>query len=340
MKILITGGAGFIGSQLGFYLLQKGHNVTLVDTLQYSHLDNLIVNGKIFPSFFSMDIRNNKFEQLLKNVDILFHFAGITSLPDCQENVYEAYSTNVAATAHVLELARRTGVKRVIFSSTAAVYENNTKFPLKELDLISPTLLYSLAKKQAEEICRSFISTYDMDICILRFFNVYGPHQDYLRQSPPVVSYIIKCLLENRRPILHSNGKQKRDWIYVNDVLKICEIVMTHKAAKNNTFNVGSGRSNSLQEVYDVIAKHLKQKTLKPIYLNPKRFWESYTSLFQGKNSITPDVLEHEVNKYTLASTEKTRKLLGWDARVSLITGLKFTVQFAKVDYAKKKKNI
>lgn len=338
MNILITGGAGFIGSQLGFYLLEKGYHVTMVDTLAFSHIDNLINKGKMFPRFVGMDIRDKKFESLLKGVDILFHFAGITSLPECQESVYEGYSTNVAGTAHVLELARRAGVKRVVFSSTSAIYENNSAFPLKESDSTVPTLFYSLAKKQAEEICQSFIKTYGMDICILRFFNVYGPHQDYLRKSPPVVSYIIRCMLENRRPILHSNGKQKRDMIYVSDILKMCEIVMLHKEAKNNIFNVGSGKAYSLQEVVDEIAKQMKKTSVKPIFFDPYNLWKSYRSIYQGKYTISPQILEREVNKYTLASIKKSKKLLGWKAKISLIEGLSLTIKFAKEEYAKKKK--
>ncbi len=333
MNILITGGAGFIGSQLGFYLQSKGHNVILVDSLAYGHIDNLIVNGKAFPQFVSLDIRDPQLETLMTNVDVVFHLAGVSSLPECNYHVYDAYSTNTAGTGNVLESARRKGVKRIIFSSTSAVYENNTIFPLSESTSVNPILIYSLSKKHSEELCTSYIQMYGMDICILRFFNIYGPHMDYLRPNPPFVSYIIKCLLEKSAPVLHSNGNQKRDMVYVDDVLKMCEIVMTHPNAKNEIFNVGSGKAYSIQEVFDVLDKAFGTTGIKPTYRRPEKIWDKYPGMFQGAHPINKEFIIREVNKYTLASIEKSKKMLGWESLVSLSDGLQKTVAFAKRDY-------
>lgn len=208
-KIVITGGAGFIGSQLGYALDKEGHKVILLDNMSYGQLDNIIINGKSFGEFVGMDIRSPKLKQVMKDVDIVFHFAGIAPLPDCQEDPFEAISVNVAGTANVLNAARINGVKKVIFSSTSAIYENNTKFPSQEEDETSPYLIYSTSKKQAEMLCYSFFKSYGLNVSILRFFNVYGAHQDMKRKHPPLVGYIIRELLYNRVPILHSDGSQK-----------------------------------------------------------------------------------------------------------------------------------
>lgn len=336
MKILITGGAGFIGSQLGFYLLDKGHQVTLLDNLKYGYLDNLIKDGKTFPNFICMDIRDQRLENLMNNTDIVFHLAGISSLPECQNNPLEAYSVNVAGTANVLEMARRNNVKRVIFSSTSAIYENETSFPTRESVDAKPTLVYSLSKKHAEDICQSFRQIYGMDITILRFFNVYGPHMDYQRPNPPLVSYIIKCLLKRQSPILHSDGKQKRDMIYVSDVLNICQKVITNPNARNEVFNVGSGTTTSVQEVYDLIAKALGITNIHPRYRTAEQIWEKYPELFSKKYPFNSRILKNEVNKYTLASIKKAKKALGWIPQVSIEAGLKLTVQYA-IESEKKK---
>lgn len=330
MKILVTGGAGFIGSQLGFYLLDKGHHqVTLLDNLKYGYLDNLVKDGKTFPNFICMDIRNQKLETLMQGFDIVFHLAGISSLPECQNNPGEAYSTNTAGTAHVLEAARRNNIKRVIFSSTNAIYENETIFPSEESTDPKPTLIYPLTKKNAEDICQSFRKIYAMDIVILRFFNVYGPHMDYQRPNPPLVSYIIKCLLKKESPILHSSGKQARDMIYVSDILSICKKVMTNPKAKNEVFNVGSGTTTTVREVYDYIAKAFGITNIRPQYRASELLWEKYPKLFSKKYPLGSKILKKEVNKYTLASIKKAKKMLGWSPTVPIEDGLRLTVQYA-----------
>lgn len=328
MRVLITGGAGFIGSQLGLFLVEKNHEVIPLDNLKFGYLYNFANNKELLTNFIKMDIRDPKLEAVMKDIDVVFHIAAIISLPKCNDNPFEAYSVNVAGTANVLESARRQRVKKVIFASTSALYENETP-PFKENTKPEPTLIYAQTKKAAEDICKAYIKMYGMDITILRFFNVYGPHMDY-RPPSYLISYIIGCLLKKEAPILHSNGKQARDFVFVSDAVRICEIAMTHKAAKNELFNVGSEKTITVQGVFDILANLLGEKKIKPIYRDPRLIWENFPRQIQGKYSIDPEFLEKEVNKYTLANTSKAKKLLGWRAKVGIEEGLDKTLTYAK----------
>lgn len=337
-RILITGGAGFIGSQLGFYLHEQGHEVILLDNLKYGYVDNLVLNGKIFPRFFCMDVRDQKLRSIMEGIDVVFHFAAISSLPECNCYSNEAISVNVGGTANVLELARQCGVSKIVLASTSAIYENETDFPSKESAEPKPTFVYSASKAMAEDLCNSFRLMYSMDITVLRFFNVYGPHMDYLRPNPPLVSYIIKCLLEDAVPLLHSNGEQARDMVYVSDIMRICEIAMTHPKAKNDVFNVGSGTTHSVREVYSIIAQAFGRENIVPIYRESKLIWEKYSALFSGDFPLHFSFLEAEVNKYTLADTSKAKEVLGWTCEVDLAKGLHETVEYAKKNNTLSKK--
>lgn len=329
MKILITGGAGFIGSNLALYLLEKKHQIIVIDNLRFGYLENLTGKNNVKPQFIQMDVRDRKIEKIFKNTDVIFHFAGMNSLPACQDDPVETFSVNITGTVNVLETARKYNIRRVIFSSSSAVYENEKSFPLTENMQVNPTLAYSLSKKSAEEICRAYQESYGMDIVILRFFNVYGPHMDFRRPNPPLVSYIIKCLMEHKNPVLHSDGKQARDMIYVDDVIRLCEIVLSHENAKNQTFNVGFGKAYTMKEVYQYAVKTFGLTDIKPLYQSAKLLWNKYPEIFKGNYPFKEKLLEKEVNKYTLASIKKAKEMLGWSPKVNLEEGLKKTIAFA-----------
>lgn len=327
MRILITGGAGFIGSQLALYLESKKHEVIILDNLSSGYIYNFMESKKLLSNFICMDIRDPKLEEVMKGIDVVFHIAGYVSLPGCNDNPREAYSVNTAGTANVLEMARRSGVKKIIFSSTAALYEKETALPFKESLSPNPTLIYALSKKAAEDICQSFMEMYGMDITIFRFFNVYGPHMDY-RPPSYLISYLIGCLLKREKPILHSNGKQSRDFVYVDDVVKLGEIVMTNPNARNEVFNVGSGEIISVQGIFEILADLLKVKNIKPTYRDPKLHWEKFPKQFEGKYQLDPVFLSNEVNKLTQADITKAKQLLGWKPKINLKTGLLKTVAY------------
>jgi len=328
-KILVTGGAGFIGSQIGYHLYNLGHEIILLDNMSYGHEDNLIINGKRFGTFIKEDVRSPAIYDIMHGVDYVFHFAGIAPLPVNQENPYEAISVNVAGTANVLDAARKIGVKRFIFASTSAIYENNTVFPSKEDERVAPNLVYATSKLQCELLCKSFYEVYGLPTVMLRFFNVYGPHQDFRRLSPPLTGYIIRELLQNRVPTLHSNGNQSRDYVYIDDLIEMAMICMGHPEAPGEIFNVASGLPHSVNYIYQELSEALGKSHIKPVFREAKLLWEKYPALFTGAMTLDEHRLEKEVNKYALGSTKKSENILGWKAKTSLRKGMTKTAEYA-----------
>jgi len=329
-KILVTGGAGFIGSQLGYHLHNLGHEIVLLDNMSYGHEDNLEIDGKTFGTFINEDVRSLKIYDIMQGVDYVFHFAGIAPLPVNQENPCEAISSNVAGTANVLDAARKVGVKRFVFASTSAIYENNKTFPSQEKDDVSPNLVYATSKLQCELLCKGFWEVYGLPTVMLRFFNVYGPHQDFRRKSPPLTGYIIRELLQNRVPILHSSGNQSRDYVYIDDLIEMLTICMTHSAAIGEIFNVASGKAYSVKEIYGQLSQALAKKDVQPVFREAKLLWEKYPSLFTGAMTLDRRRLEKEVNKHALGCTKKAETLLGWKSQTSIKDGMKKTAKFAQ----------
>ncbi len=326
---MITGGAGFIGSNLGYMLHRKGFDVLLLDDLSFGHLDNLKKNGKMFGVFKKIDIRSSKLEDHFSNADYVFHLAGISTLPVCQSEPVNSIDVNVIGTVNVLEAARKSNVKRVIFASTAGVYENNVKFPCKEDDFTEPSLSYTLTKSFSEKLCKSYFKLYGLETCITRYNNVYGPNQDIRRTSPPFVAYVIREILRNRQPIFHSDGNQQRDYVYIDDVNELNFQCMVNSNAINQIFNVSSGKVFSVNEIYTIITSILNSK-IKPIYRNSQLFWDKYPSLFEGVHTLNKKWIKKEVDKFALSSTEKAEKILNWTATTSMKKGLEQTIENAQ----------
>ena len=328
-KIVITGGAGFIGSKLGYMLAKRGYEVLLLDDLSYGHEDNLTINGDTFGTFKKIDIRSPELKNYFLGADCIFHFAAIGTLPVCQKEPVNSIDVNVTGTVNVLEASRLANVRRIIFASSGAVYENNTKFPCVEDDSINPNLIYSMSKSFCEKLCNSCSQLYGMEVCITRYYNVYGPHQDVKRTSPAIVAYIIKELLQNKKPILHSNGEQQRDYVYIDDVNELNLLCMTHPNAKGQIFNVSSGIAISVNQIYKMVATILNSN-IKPIFRDSKKLWDKYPSLSDGKYHLNEKRIEEETEKFTLGSVEKAEKLIGWKATTPIEEGLSKTIEYAK----------
>jgi len=328
-KILITGGAGFIGSQLGHHLAGEGHEVVLLDNMSFGHLDNLVIEGRTFGTLLVRDVRDQNLSLLMQGVDTVFHFAGIAPLPVCQAEPHLAFEVNTAAAGNVLEAARRAGVRRVVFSSTSAVYENTDTEKHAESDPVKPDLTYAMTKWAAEQICRSYADNYGCDIIIARFFNVYGSHQDCQRQSPPFTSYIARELAAGRAPRLFNRSAIRRDYVYVTDVIDLlCRMMTSKKPYAAEIYNIGSGESYSVPELYEKM-RAISGKQIDAHYADPHAYWDSYTDLFAGSHPMRRERIAREVHKSALADTRKSAREFSWTTRVSIDEGLRAVYDYA-----------
>jgi UDP-glucose 4-epimerase len=257
--------------------------------------------------------------------DFVYNIAGIAPLPDCQSNPAEAIDVNLTAFVNILELSRKYGVKKVIQASTNAMYENETEFPTKEDNFKVPTLIYPNTKYCAERFAESFCRTYGMSVTCLRFANVYGPHIDCLRKQPPFVGYMIRELFYGRTPIFHSDGNQRRDYIYVEDLINLAIKVQQHEGF--DCVNVSSNKNYSVNEMY-AIAQDIMGKHISPDYANDAHYWEKYSKLYEGAYPIKNDILAHEINKYSLCDNTLAKNRYGWTPQVSIEDGLKQVIAY------------
>lgn len=328
MKILITGAAGFIGSQLAYRLWKEGNELILIDNFSYGKKDNLVFEEHDFTDeVINMDIRDREgVANLLKNgdVDYIYNIAGIAPLPDCQVNPQEAIDVNVIGLVNMLENGRKYGVKKVIQASTNAIYENETQFPTVETQFELPTLIYPNTKYTAERFAESFCKTYDMNVTCIRFANVYGPHIDCLRKQPPFVAYMIRELYYDRTPVFHSDGNQRRDYIYVDDLIDLA--IAVQNGTGFDCVNCSSLKNYSVNEMY-AIASRIMKKDIKAEYASDSHYWEKYPELFEGAYKIKDSILRDEINKYSLCDNAYARTKYGWIPKIDIEEGLKRVIE-------------
>ena len=167
-----------------------------------------------------------------------------------------------------------------------------------------------------------------MDIVTLRFFNVYGPHQDFKRKQPPLMGYITKCLLEDTEPVFYSNGHQKRDYVYVHDVIQMIELILSRNDISGETFNVCTNKAYSVREIYDTYQRAFN-KTISPKFNDSTKFWDKYPKLFEGQYSLSKNRVIKEVDKYSLGSYDKAKSILGWEPKTSLEVGIQNCINYA-----------
>jgi UDP-glucose 4-epimerase len=301
-RVLVTGAAGFIGSNLSRMLLDSGVAVVGVDNLHAGTLENLPQGIE----FHKVDIRYPlAMARAFKNVDAVFHLAAKNCLIDCLENPEETVATNVSGTVNVLETCRQQGITRVIYADTSAEYEGIHTFPSSE-DTVCPIGTYAVSKRAGGLFCDSYARLHGLKITTLRYFNVYGPAQDFRRVVPPVMSGFALKLLGGERPIIYGTGQKRRDFIYVDDVNRFHLLCLTDDRTIGRTFNLGSGINFSVQGIFDRITGLLGAR------VEPVR---------------KPDLPgEAEV---TLADIRAAAGL-GWSPSVDIDLGLQRTVDYLK----------
>jgi len=257
-KILVTGGAGFIGTNFINDLLNRGHNpkcIAVIDNMEHgTYIPK--VHDQI-KNFHRVDIRNQYVETIIEKFapDYVYHFAGLVSIYDCHEDVYEAVDNNILGSINVMNGCLKADVKRIIFSETSAVYENcempKAGFNETQSD---PTTIYSTTKACLALLAESYSRTKGLNYTALRYFNVAGPLQDYERTIPPVFAGFILRIMGERNPIVFGNYMKARDYIDVSDVNAFHILCMENEDTANQTFNLGTGKMTNLMDLKDMIA--------------------------------------------------------------------------------------
>ncbi len=306
MKIIVTGGAGFIGSHIVDALIKKGHKVLVVDNLSTGQKKNLNTRAM----FGRQDITN--YSSLLKTFarfrpQAVFHTAAQINLRTSLDKPLLDANVNIIGLLNVLEAARQTGVKKIIFSSTGgAIYgEAPAKnIPTQENFLPNPLSPYGLAKLAGEKYCQFYQRAYGLQYINLRYSNVYGPRQN-AKGEAGVIAVFINQLLAGQKPIINGPGRQTRDYVYVDDV--VAANLLAVKSKTGGTFNVGTGQETTVNEIYDQIIKTLK--------LN--------VSAKHGP------AIRGEQRRSCLA-TKKINKAWGWRAKTDLAAGIAKTVKYFK----------
>ena len=253
MKCLVTGGAGFIGSNLVEQLIKLGHQVIVLDNLSTGRLSNLYqVKNKI--EFVNVDVANseNSIYKYFNNVDWVFHFAGLADLIPSIKNPNSYFQTNVKGTLNILEASKKVKIKKLIYAASASCYGIPDKYPTDEKSKIDPQYPYALTKLLGEQLVIHWAKVYHMPNVSLRFFNAYGPRSRTTGAYGSVFSIFLAQKLAEKSLTIVGDGKQTRDFIHIFDLVDI-----TIKAAENGkdgeVYNVGSGHETSINLVADII---------------------------------------------------------------------------------------
>ena len=264
-NIIITGGAGFIGTNIA-RTLADDNNVTVIDDLSTGKIENIqdLINENkikfIKGSITDLDLLKKSF----KNVDYVFHQAALASVPQSFEDPVKTNNINLNGTVNVLIASRDNNVEKVVWASSCAVYGDNTDLPLKETSSTNPLSPYAATKLAGELYANIFSNVYNLPIVSLRYFNVYGPWQNPHGDYAAVIPLFISKILDDQPLIVYGDGKQTRDFIFVEDVVR-ANIFFAEKA-ENGVFNIGCGVKTSINEIAKMILKISNKNNAEIIY--------------------------------------------------------------------------
>ena len=270
-RVLITGGAGFIGSHLMDGLLLEKAKVRVLDNMSTGRQEN-IAHCLDNIQFISGDIRDlETCQRACQGVKYVFHQAALGSVPRSIKDPSETISVNVAGTTNVFSAARDQGVHRIVYASSSSVYGDSQILPRREGEEARPLSPYALSKIMNEQLASIFSITYNMQFVGLRYFNVYGPRQDPYGPYAAVIPQFLKAALEDTPPQIYGDGEQTRDFAFVKDVVKVNLLsAVAPKSVSGKVYNIGSGKTISINELAKKIGK-LAGKIWKPKYLPPRQ---------------------------------------------------------------------
>ena len=268
-KVVVTGGAGFIGSHLAKELVRLGYKVFIIDDLSTGKLENiedlLKENSVDFVQGSITDLP--LLQNLFKDAKYVFHQAALARVPRSIEDPLTTNEVNIKGTLNVLLAARDNGVRKVIYASSSSVYGDTPTLPQKEDMPPNPLSPYALTKLAGEYYCNIFRQIYGLSTVSLRYFNVYGPRQDPHSQYATVIPAFIGRISQNLPPVIYGDGEQSRDFTYIEDVVRANILAAENDA--EGVYNIGNGKNTTINRLADIILKLMK-KDLKPIHDKPR----------------------------------------------------------------------
>lgn len=255
--MLVTGGAGFIGSHIVESFVFGGWEVTVLDNFSTGLIDNLkSVLQKI--NIIEGDIRNESaVSTAIEGASVVIHLAALASVPASFNNPLETYDVNFLGTQVVLEAAKKQRVERFLFASSSAVYGDTEKLPITENNEDNPLSPYGLSKLFGEKLCRFYYNVYGLKTVIFRFFNVYGPRQNPYSEYSAVIPKFLNIISEGKTPTIFGDGEQTRDFIYIEDLVLAHHLALKTEKGFGQPLNLGSGNRTSLNELVSIISKQL-----------------------------------------------------------------------------------
>lgn len=272
MKILITGGAGFIGSHLCDKYTREGHTVLCLDNFLSGNLMNVrhLLDYRNF-KLIKADIRDyDHLENIMRDVDVVFHLAAQVHVDRSYIEPKLTYDINVMGTQNILEIARIYDAKKVIHASTSEVYGSAQYVPIDEKHPLDAPHPYGASKIAADRMCHAYMQTYGMNIAILRFFNIFGPRQKDLGYGG-VISIFTRRVLSNIPPVIFGDGSQRRDYTYINDVVNAYDLVLKMEGNLSEPVNFGTGKEVSIKDLaLKIIDLCGKNDTIEPVFVEPR----------------------------------------------------------------------
>ena len=306
-KVLVTGGAGFIGSNLTEALLKQGHRVRVLDDFSTGKRENLLYD-ETYPSLEMVegDIRDLAVcQKAMKGIEHVFHQAALPSVQRSVEDPLGSNAVNAGGTLNILFAAREETVKRVIYASSSSIYGDTPTLPKLEEMPANPLSPYALQKYIGEQYCRLFYQLYGLETVSLRYFNIFGPKQDPNSIYSAVIPKFIDALLQGSPPIIFGDGEQSRDFTYIENVVQGNLLAMSAEHLHGEAINIACAERTSLNQLVNILKKILGSK-LSPVYEEPRK----------------GDV------RHSLADIRKGKEILNYEPKVGIEMGLKKTVEF------------
>jgi len=308
-KIIVTGGAGFIGSHIVDRMLKEGYEVSVVDDLSQGRLDNIsqYLNDENF-KFIKADIRDSeRINTIVKDADAILHQAAVVSVTRSFEDPTYTSEVNVTGTLNILKASINSNVKKFIYASSCAVYGDAKAPRQSEETPTSPKSPYAATKVAAENYCKTFKRLYGLEAIPLRYFNVYGPRQSYGPYSGVITNFIDR-LIREEPPVIHGDGEQARDFVDVSDIVEANILALERAGVSSDPINIGTGTATSIKDLANLLIDIMGRRNLKPAFDQPR----------------TGDI------RHSCADITKARRALGYEPKVPLREGLVKLLAFTK----------